>query len=116
MVIGQQWVARVLVVTWICGTILGSAVFASADEAGKKLYQRDCQSCHGPDGAGNAQLAKALQVTIPPITGATLKQKDVTEMLHIIADGKGKMPGFAKKLSAEEQGQVLEYMKTLGPQ
>jgi cytochrome c551 len=104
----------VLVVTWICGVLLGSAVCASADEAGKKLYQRDCQACHGPDGAGNPQLAKALQVSIPPVTGAALKQKDNAEILHIIAEGKGKMPGFAKKLSAEEQGQVLEYMKTLG--
>ena len=114
MVRCQQWVARALGVTWICGAILGSAVFASADEAGKKLYQRDCQSCHGPDGAGNAQLAKALQSSIPPLTGATLKQRDAAEILRIIAEGKGKMPGFAKKLSAEEQGQVLEYMKTLG--
>ena len=114
MVICQQWVARALVVTWSCSVLLGSAVGASADEAGKKLYQRDCQSCHGPDGAGNAQLAKALQVDIPPITGAVLKQKENAEILHIIAEGQGKMPGFAKKLSAEEQGQVLEYIKTLG--
>ena len=116
MVICQQWVARALIVTWLCGVLLGSAVFASADEAGKKLYQRDCQSCHGPDGVGNAQLAKALQVSIPPVTGAALKQKDAAEILHVIAEGKGKMPGFAKKLAAEEQGKVLEYMKTLGPQ
>src|SRR5205814_4895271 len=99
----QQWVARALVVTGICGVLLGSAVWASADEAGKKLYQRSCQSCHGPDGSGNPQLAKAMQVTIPPITGAALQQKDPAEMLHIIAAGKGKMPGFAQKLSAEEQ-------------
>jgi mono/diheme cytochrome c family protein len=114
MVIYQQWIARALIVTWIWGVLLGSAVCASADEAGKKVYQRDCQSCHGPDGAGNPQLAKALQVSIPPVTGAALKQKDNAEILHIIAEGKGKMPGFTKKLSAEEQRQVLEYMKTLG--
>jgi hypothetical protein len=30
----------------------------------------------------------------------------------IIAEGQGTMPGFAKKLSAEEQGQVVEYMET----
>ena len=114
MILGQQWVARVLVVAWTCGVLLGSAIGARADEAGKQLYQRDCQTCHGPDGAGNPQLAKALQVDIPPVTGAALKQKDEAEMLHIIADGKGKMPGFAKKLSAQEQRRVLEYLKALG--
>jgi mono/diheme cytochrome c family protein len=114
MAIYQPWVARALAVTSICGMLLGSAGWASADEAGKKLYQKDCQACHGPDGAGNLQLAKALQVTIPPVTGAALQQKDTAEMLHVIAEGKGKMPGFAKKLAAEEQRQVLDYMKTLG--
>ena len=39
MVIYQQWIARALIVTWIWGVLLGSAVCASADEAGKKVYQ-----------------------------------------------------------------------------
>ena len=113
MVICQQWVARALVVTLIWGVLLGSMVFA-ADEAGQKVYQRDCQSCHGRDGTGNPQLEKVLKVTIPSVTAAALAQKNDTEILHITAEGKGKMPGFAKKLSAEEQRQVLNYMKTLG--
>jgi cytochrome c6 len=113
MVVCQQWIARALVVVLIWGMLLGSVVFA-ADEAGQKVFQRDCQSCHGRDGTGNPQLEKALQVTIPPVTAAALAQKNDTEMLHIIAEGKGKMPGFAKKLSAEEQRQVLNYMKALG--
>ena len=116
MVIGPQWIARALAVMCIGGALLGSASGANADEAGKKVYQRDCQSCHGADGLGNPQIAKALQVSIPLVTGAALKQKDDAEMLHIIAEGKGKMQGYAKKLSAEEQHQVLEYMKTLGGQ
>ena len=113
MALCQPWVARALVVTLICGMLLGSVVCA-ADEAGQKVYQRDCQSCHGRDGAGNPQLEKTLKVTIPPVTAAALAQKNDPEMLHIIVEGKGKMPGFAKKLSAEEQQQVLNYMKTLG--
>ena len=110
----QQWVARVLAVMGIGGVLLGSAIVASADETGKKVYQRDCQSCHGADGTGNPQIAKALQVSIPSVTAAALKQKDDAELLRLIAEGKGKMPGYAKKLSAEEQRQVLDYMKTLG--
>ena len=113
MVIGQQWVAGAFGVALLCGMLLGSVVCA-ADEAGQKVYQRDCQSCHGRDGTGNPQLAQALKVTIPPITAAALAQKNDTEVLHTIAEGKGKMPGFAKKLSAEEQRQVLNYMKALG--
>ena len=113
MVIGQPWVAGAFGATLLCGMLLGGVVFA-ADEAGQKLYQRDCQSCHGQDGRGNPQLEKVLKVTIPPITAAALAQQNDTEVLHTIAEGKGKMPGFAKKLSAEEQRQLLNYIKTLG--
>ncbi len=113
MVIGQQWVAGVSGVALLCGMLLGSVVWA-ADETGQKVYQRDCQSCHGRDGTGNPQLAQVLKATIPPVTAAALAQKNDTEVLHVITEGKGKMPGFAKKLSEEEQRQVLKYMKTLG--
>ena len=41
----HQGIARVLVVTCFGGALLGSAVVASAaDEAGKTLYQKNCQS------------------------------------------------------------------------
>ena len=108
----HRGIARVLVVTCFGGALLGSAVMASADEAGKTLYQKNCQSCHGAD--GNAPAAMAKSMNIPPVTAAALKQKDDAEMLRIIAEGAGKMPGYAKKMSAEEQKQVLDYMKTLG--
>lgn len=110
----QQWAARALVISGSWAVLLGSAVCVSADEAGKVLYKKDCQSCHGPDGAGNPQLAKVLQVDIPPVTGRALQDKDSAAMLHIIAEGKGKMPGYAKKLATQEQEQVLAYLKTLG--
>ena len=108
----HQGIARVLVVTCFGGALLGSAVMASADEAGKTLYQKNCQSCHGTN--GNAPAAMAKSMNIPPVTAAALKQKDDAAMLRIIAEGAGKMPGYAKKMSAAEQQQVLEYMKTLG--
>jgi len=108
-----QGIARVLVVTCFGGALLGSAVVASAaDGAGKTLYQKNCQSCHGAD--GNAPPAMAKSMNVPPVTGAVLKQKDDAAMLHIIAAGAGKMPAYGKKMSAAEQKQVLEYMKTLG--
>jgi len=59
-------------------------------------------------------MEKMLKVSIPAVTGEALKQKSDAEMLQIIADGKGKMPGYVKTLSPEEQQQVLTSMKTLG--
>jgi mono/diheme cytochrome c family protein len=104
----QQKITRVLVVTCFGGALLGGAVVASAAD-GKELYQKNCQSCHGAD--GNPPPAMAKSMGIPP--ASALKQKDDAAMLHIIAEGAGKMPGYGKKMSAAEQKQVFEYMKTL---
>jgi mono/diheme cytochrome c family protein len=106
-----QGIARALVVTCFGGVLLGSAVVASAAD-GKTLYQKNCQSCHGADGNAPAAMAKSMKV--PPVTAAALQQKDDAAMLRIIAEGAGKMPGYAKKMSAADQQQVLDYMKTLG--
>ena len=107
----QQWMARILVFTGVWGILLGGV---GAAAGGKEAYQKLCQSCHGADGTGNPQMAKSLKVFMPSVTRAALAQKDDAEMLRITAEGKGKMPGYAPRLSAEEQRQVLEYMKTLG--
>jgi mono/diheme cytochrome c family protein len=103
-----------LVFLWFWGILLGGIALTEAGEGGKKVYQKRCQACHAADGAGNKQMAKLLHVSIPPVTGATLESEDDAALLHIIAEGKGKMPGYAKTLSVEEQRQVLEYIKTLG--
>lgn len=105
-----QWMARVLVFMGVWGLLSGVSIAAD----GKEAYQRFCQACHGADGMGNPKMAQSLKVAIPPVTGAALAQKDDAEMLRILAEGKGKMPGYAQRLTAAERRQVLEYMKTLG--
>jgi cytochrome c6 len=113
MIRGHQGIARVLIVTCFGGALLGNAVVASAaDPAGKKLYQKACQSCHGTNGTPPPALAKSME--IPQATAAILSQKSDAELLRIIAEGAGKMPGYSNKMSPAEQKQVLEYMKTFG--
>jgi mono/diheme cytochrome c family protein len=87
-------------------------VASAADPAAKKLYQKTCQSCHGANGTPPPALAKSME--IPVASAAILGQKSDAELLRIIAEGAGKMPGHSNKMSPAEQKQVLEYMKTLG--
>ena len=114
MVRCHRWTGSALVLLWVWGWFLGGIALGGAVEPGKEAYQKRCQSCHGADGKGNPQMEKTLKVPIPPVTGEALGPKDDAEMLKIIADGQGKMPGYAKPLSAEEQRQVLMFMKKLG--
>jgi cytochrome c6 len=87
-------------------------VARAADGAGKTLYQKHCQSCHGANGTPPPALAKSMKIS--PATAAVLSQKSDAELLRIIAEGAGKMPGYSNKMSPAEQQQVLEYMKTFG--
>jgi len=109
-----RWSVSLLALLWAWGGLLGSVPRVEAAEPGKEIYQKRCQSCHGPVGLATPQMETTLKVPIPPVTGAALRQKNDAEMPQIIADGKGKMPGYAKTLSPEEQQQVLVYMKKLG--
>src|SRR5690349_2716077 len=79
-----------------------SKTYASAS-AGQKLYERHCARCHGKDGTKGSFGAKNLQQSI--LSDAALVQQ--------IEKGKGFMPPFRKKLTANEISEVVLYIKTL---
>jgi mono/diheme cytochrome c family protein len=88
-----------------------SLVMAGDADAGKTLYTKNCQGCHGADGKGNAGMVKALGDKGLDLTTPDAKKMSDEEIAKIIADGAGKMP--ASKLSKAEQKQVLDYSRSL---
>jgi mono/diheme cytochrome c family protein len=88
-----------------------SLVMAGDADAGKALYTKNCQGCHGADGKGNAAMAKALGEKGLNLTTPEAKKMSDEEMAKVIADGAGKMPG--SKLSKAEQKQVQDYTRSL---
>ena len=80
----------------------------SADElaAGKAIYEKQCATCHGPDGKGKAPTP---DLTDFAKTSAT-SQKAWSDLL---AKGRATMPAFGDKLSQTEQRAVLEYARSL---
>ena len=94
--------------------VFGSPVprlMAGDADAGKALYTKNCQSCHGADGKGNPAMAKALGEKGLNLTTAEAKKMSDEQMAKVVADGAGKMPG--SKLSKAEQKQVLDYTRSL---
>ena len=76
MIRRHQGIAQVLVVTCFGGAFLGSAVVASAaDQAGKTLYQKNCQSCHGANGTPPPALAKSMKHPSSHGSGAAAKER-----------------------------------------
>ncbi len=82
---------------------------ALAEGDGKALYDKKCALCHGKDGVAKKMAKGSANLNDPQWQKtATLEgiRKD-------IAEGKGKMPKYQQKLSAEEINLIAEYVKTL---
>jgi cytochrome c6 len=82
---------------------------AMADDA-EALYKSKCQVCHGVDGKGSAagQKLGAKDFHSPEVQ----KQTDA-ELIEITKQGKGKMPGYDKKLTDDQIKQLIKYIRSL---
>ncbi|MGE0103341.1 MAG: cytochrome c [Blastocatellales bacterium] len=88
---------------------------AESIEAGKKLYQRFCASCHGPKGKGDGGMA---------LSGGT--PSDLTdddwdygstdgEIFIVIRDGvSSDMLGYKEKLKDEQIWQIVNFIRDIG--
>ncbi len=84
--------------------------------AGQKLYATsDCAICHGKDGDGKGVLAKDISMnTHDWRDAASLVNFTDRELFNILANGKGRMPGYGKKESSEQMWQLIDYIRSLG--
>jgi len=93
-----------------CAIVLMCAVLvprARADErdAGKSVFARVCESCHGPGASGGQGPA------LVPF------KKDLAELVAIVRQGIGLMPPFPRaEITDAEIAQVHAYLKSLGDQ
>ena len=85
-------------------------------EAGKKIYQRRCASCHGPTGKGDGGMALSGG-TPSDLTDETWDYGSTDgEMFVNIRDGfSADMLAYKDKLKEKEIWQVVTFMRSLGP-
>ena len=91
-----------------------SASAAATLKAGKELWVKHCQSCHGKTGKGDGP--KAAQLKTEPgnfSMPATQKQSDGS-LFYKTSEGRGDMPAFKKKIpDAEDIWSIITFMRTL---
>ena len=88
-------------------TTLTLPVFASDD--GAAVYKGKCAMCHGATGAGDTTMGKKL--ALKPLASPEV-QKNSDQALHqVIEKGKGKMPAFGSKLTAEQITQLVSVVR-----
>jgi len=86
--------------------------WAADAAAGAALYATKCRTCHGKDGEGNANMAKALKVDIKPLGSAEVQAKSDGDLKKAVTDGTGKMKGVAG-LSAADADNLVAHMRSL---
>ena len=88
---------------------------AGADErAAPRLYRDYCARCHGRRGAGMQRpdgFDPGLDLTASAMIAAGRRE----EIRRRIAEGRGTMPGFARRLSAEEIDQLIDFVVGFAP-
>ena len=97
--------------------MVGSFSFAdgTAVNAGKKIFDSACATCHKADGKGNPSMAKVFKadLSLMDLTGGSIVKSPDEELLKIISDGRNKMPAFSKRFKADELKIVLQYVRGL---
>jgi mono/diheme cytochrome c family protein len=81
--------------------------------AGKRVYQRLCTKCHGPEGKGDGEAATGAQPS--DLTAATLQYGSTDgEMFSVLRHGTSKdMESYSERISEADMWNVINYVKSL---
>jgi mono/diheme cytochrome c family protein len=81
---------------------------------GKKLYEIDCEMCHGKDGDGKGDLAADMKVKLADYHDpAALKDRTDGELFYIIKNGKGEMPSEGDRAKPDAIWNLVNYIRSL---
>jgi cytochrome c6 len=97
-----------------CLLVLALAVVFSTytfADAGADTFKAKCAMCHGPNGAGDTTMGKNLK--LKDLGSAEVQKQSDADLTTIIAKGKGKMQPSEGKLTKEQIGDVVKFIRTL---
>jgi cytochrome c oxidase cbb3-type subunit 3 len=79
---------------------------------GRTIYANNCARCHGGDGTSQTTMGQMTEA--PNLTDAGWQRgKSASRMAASVANGRGQMPAFKKKLSRQEIAAAVAYVRTL---
>lgn len=93
-------------------SLLASALLIAAPAAygdAAEIFNKNCASCHGKDGAGQTTMGKKQKVK--NYTTAEGQKWTDEEGVKAILEGAGKMKGFKDKVSDAEAKDLVKYIR-----
>lgn len=79
----------------------------------KKLYEKECLSCHGKKGRGDGEKAATLDKQPQDLTSSKVQSQTDGELFWKISEGKKPMPANKKNFSEEQRWQLVNYVRSL---
>jgi cytochrome c6 len=78
--------------------------------SGAADYKTNCVTCHAADGHGSS-VGKSLHV--PDLQSSQVQTKSDAQLIEVITQGHGNMPPFGGRLSSDQIGTLVKYVRTL---
>ncbi len=95
---------------WFAASVLLLAAPVRGDAAA--TYKSKCAVCHASNGSGDTAVGKSLK--LGDLRSPAVQKQTDAQLIAMISDGKGGMPGYKDKLSADEIKQLAAYLRVLG--
>ena len=87
---------------------------AESLKAGKEIWVKHCQSCHGKLGKGDGSKAAQLKTTVGDFSSVEVQKQSDGSIFYKTAEGRDDMPSFKKKIpDAEERWSIVNFLRTL---
>ncbi len=89
------------------------AADANSIKAGKLIYEKQCQSCHGKTGKGDGTKAASLDTEPGDFSAKAFKSEVDGGIFYKTQTGRKDMPSFKNKIPDEEDiWNVVNYIRT----
>jgi mono/diheme cytochrome c family protein len=80
---------------------------------GQEVYKINCTPCHGPAGDGDGSVVQRGFPAPESFHSNRLHLLKDADIFLAVSQGKGKMYGFAERVSIEDRWAVTEYIRAL---
>src|SRR5262245_17487537 len=102
---------RILLISTV---LLGVACSSFAGDAknGLTVYEKNCKSCHGANGAAPPNVATMTAGRMKDLRSSPIQSMSDADLAKVVTDGKGKMTP-TKNVSGPALDDLIAYIRTL---
>jgi mono/diheme cytochrome c family protein len=83
----------------------------SMADSGADLFKGKCAACHGATGTGDTAMGKNMKLR--DLGSDDVQKQSDDDLAGIITNGKNKMPKYDGKLTKDQIGDLVKFIRTL---